>query len=147
MAASKWQIYNEAKKYLLTGDIDLNAVTLVMKVVASAGAATVSDYTRSTFASAGTALVWKASSTRHALDSVTITANPSAKSIRVDAADEVFTASAAVSGARFLVIGVSGGKALCWSKLSAATTIGAGSTMTVAFSASGIFELTGGVTA
>ena len=27
MAASKWQVYNEAKKYLLTGDIDLNTAT------------------------------------------------------------------------------------------------------------------------
>ena len=146
MAASAWKVYNEAKKYLLTGDIDLNTMTLVLKFVVSASAALVSDFTRSTFASTGTGVAWKAGSTRHALDSVTVTAGASAKEIRLDAADEVFTASVAVSNARFMVIGVSGGKALCWSKLSAATTIAAGATATVQFNASGIFGLTGGTT-
>lgn len=146
MAASAWKVYNEAKKYLLTGDIDLNAVTLVMKAVVSASGALVSDFTRSTWASTGTGVAWKSGSTRHALDSVTVTAGASAKVIRLDAADEVFTASTAISAARYLVIGVSGGKALCWSKLSAATNIGAASTLTVQFNAAGIFELSGGVT-
>lgn len=146
MAASAWKVYNEAKKYLLTGDIDLNTATLVMKAVVSASAAKASNFTLSTWASTGTGVAWKSGSTRHALDTVTVTAGASAKVIRFDAADEVFTASTAVSGLRYLVIGISGGKALCWSKLSAATTVGAGSTLTVAFSATGIFELTGGVT-
>ena len=146
MAASAWKVYNEAKKYLLTGDIDLNAVTLVLKFVVSASGALVSDFTRSTFASTGTGVAWKSGSTRHALDSVTVTAGASAKVIRLDGADEVFTASVAVSNLRYMVIGVSGGKALCWSKLSANTAISAGATATVQFNASGIFELSGGVT-
>jgi len=146
MAASAWKVYNEAKKYLLTADIDLNAGTLLMKIVHSSSAAKVSDFTLSTWASTGTGLAWKSGSTRHALDSVTVTAGGSAKVIRLDAADEVFTASTAITGARYLVIGITGGKALCWSKLSAATNVGAGSTLTVQFNASGIFELSGGVT-
>ena len=147
MAASKWQVYNEAKKYIMNGTLDLDTATWVMKVVASASAALVSDYTRSTWASTGTGLVWKASSTRHALDTVSVKSAGNASTWKLDCADEIFTASAAVNGARFLVIGISGGKALCWSKLSAATDVGAGSTLTVTFNANGIFTVSGGTTA
>ena len=147
MAASKWQVYNEAKKYMLNGTLDLDTNTFVMKVVKAASAALVSNYTRSTFASAGTGVAWKASSTRHALDTLVVTAGGTASTMKFDAADEVFTASAAITAVQYLVIGISNGKALCWSKLSASTNIGAGSTLTVAFNTSGIFTLSGGSTA
>jgi hypothetical protein len=43
---------------------------------------------------------------------------------------------------------VSNGKAIAWCKMSsAAFSVGAGSTLTVQINASGVFELTGGVTA
>ena len=147
MAASAWRVYSEAKKYLLTGDIDLNTSPLRMKICKGTKAAAVSDYTRSTFASL-THETTNLTTPLRTLTNVAVTAGASAKEIKFDFDDEVWTASGgAITSVQYAVIGVSGGKALAWCKLSTgAIDIGSGSTLTITINASGAFTLTGGVT-
>jgi predicted Zn-dependent protease len=147
MAASAWRVYNEAKKYLLTGDLDLNAGLMRMKILKATKAAAVSDYTRSTFASL-THETTNLTTPLRTLTNVAVTAGASAKEIKFDFDDEVWTASGgAITSVQYAVIGVSGGKALAWCKLStAAIDIGSGSTLTITINASGAFTLTGGTT-
>lgn len=147
MAASAWRVYNEAKKYLLTGDIDLNTSAMRMKICKGTKAAAVSDYTRSTFASL-THETTNLTTPLRTLTNIAVTAGASAKQIKFDADDEIWTASGgAITSIQYAVIGVSGGKALAWCKLStAAIDIGSGSTLTITLNASGIFDLTGGTT-
>ncbi len=148
MAASKWQVYNEAKKYLLTGDLDLNAGLMRMKLLKGTKAAAVSDYTRSTFASLPHITSALATPLR-TLTNVAVTAGASAKEIKFDFDDEVWTASGGnITSIQYAVIGVSGGKALAWCKLSsAAFAVTDTNTLTIQINASGAFTLTGGVTA
>jgi len=147
MAASAWRVYNEAKKYLLTADLDLNATTVRVKLVKGTAAANVSDYTRSTFASITGAPV-NVSPNSKSLAGLAITAGSSAKEIKFDATDPVWTASGGdATSIQYAVIGVSGGKALAWCKLStAAFSVTNTNTLTVQFNASGIFTVTGGTT-
>jgi hypothetical protein len=72
------------------------------------------------------------------------TVGASAKSYKLDANDLVFTASgSSLNNVKFAVIGVNGGKALCWSKLStAAFTVTSPNTLTIQFHALGILTLT-----
>lgn len=144
MAASAFQIYNEAKKYIGNGTIQLGISTLKMKLANSASNA--STFTLSTFAS----ITGEISATGgyvaggRALASVVWTIGASAKQYMLDAADLVFTASgAALTNVKFAIIGISGGKCLCWSKLSTSQfTVTTGNTMTVQFAAAGILTLT-----
>lgn len=146
MAASAWKVYTKAKKKLLTGLIDLDAGALRMKVVASASAALVSNFGRSTFASCGTAISWATAALRSVTSPAITVISAGATTVKFDIADVVFTASASVGGARYLVIGESAGDALCWSKLSAATNVTASNTLTVQINTAGVFTLTGGTT-
>ena len=150
MAASAWRVYNEAKKYLLTADLDINAATMRIKLIKGTAAANVSDYTRSTWASLVglTAPGNIPGSAVQSLTGLAVTAGASAKEIKFDATDPVFTASGGTATSiQYAVIGISGGKCLAWCKLStAAFAVTTGNTLTLQFNASGIFTLTGGVT-
>jgi len=77
-----------------------------------------------------------------------VTAGASAKVIRFDAADVVFTASTASAfSVKYAAIYVSGGKALCWCQLSTSGfSVTASNTLTIQMNASGIWELSGGIT-
>ena len=145
MAASAWRAYNEAKKYLLTADLDLNAATMRIKLVKGTAAANVSAYTRSTFASI-TGL--PSNTSVKALTDPIVTALAGSATIKFDATDMVFTASGGdATSVQYAVIGISGGKALGWCKLStAAFAVTSGNTLTIAFNANGIFTLAGGTT-
>ena len=145
MAASAWRAYNEAKKYLLTADLDLNAATMRIKLVKGTAAANVSAYTRSTFASI-TGL--PSNTSVKALTDPIVTAIAGSATIKFDATDMVFTASGGdATSVQYAVIGISGGKALGWCKLStAAFAVTSGNTLTIAFNANGIFTLAGGTT-
>lgn len=147
MAASAWRVYNEAKKYLITGDIDLNTSLMRMKLLKGTKAAAVSDYTRSTFASL-THETTNITTPLRTLTNIVVTAGTSAKEIKFDFDDEVWTASGGtITSLQYAVIGVSGGKALAWCKLStAAFSLTDTSTVTIATNASGAFTLTGGIT-
>jgi len=130
----------------LTGGSDLAAGALRRKTVVSASAAAVSNFARSTFNSCGTAVSWTGADVRSLANIVVSKISANATTIKFDCSDITLTASGALTGIRFLVIGESGGDALAWSKLSAATNVGAGSTLTVQFNTAGIFTLTGGTT-
>ena len=147
MAASAWRVYNEAKKWLLTGVVDLDTSLMRMKICKGTKAAAVSDYTRSTFASL-THESTNITTPLRTLTNVAVTAGASAKEIKFDFDDEIWTASGgAVNSIQYAVIGVSGGKALAWCKLSTdAIDIGSGSTLTVTIHANGAFTITGGTT-
>lgn len=140
MAASAFQLYNEAKKYLLTADIDLNAALLKAQLHKSTSNA--STFTLSTLASVSVPVTGGGYAAK-TLGSIAVTAGASAKQIKFDAADLVWTASgSAIVSIMYLVLGVEGGKALCWSKLTTAVfTLSTGNTLTVAFNAAGIFTL------
>ncbi len=150
MAASAWRVYNTAKIYLLTGDLDLNAATMRIKLIKGTAAANVSDYTRSTWASlvALTAPGNIPASAVQSLTGLVVASGASAKIIKFDATDPVFTASGgSATSIQYAVIGASGGKALAWCKLSASPfAVTTGNTVTVQMNASGIFTLSGGVT-
>ncbi len=146
MAAAAWKVYSEAKKYLLTADLDLNAGAVMMGLFKASSNA--STFTLSTGASVTVPCSLGLITQKKTLGSVTVTAGASAKVIRFDCADVVFTASTASAfSVLYAVIYVSGGKALAWSKLSTSGfSVTATNTLTVSINASGIFELTGGVT-
>jgi len=78
------------------------------------------------------------------LTSVVVTTGASAKQIKFDAADSVFTASGGnVGSIMYSVIYQSGGKLLAWAKLStSAFTVTSGNTLTNQYSSSGIITIT-----
>jgi hypothetical protein len=57
------------------------------------------------------------------------------------------TSRLTVTSIQYTVLGISGGKALAWCKLSSAVfSLSAGNTLTITPNSSGIFTLTGGTT-
>lgn len=145
MAASKWQVYHEAKKYFLNGGIDLDSAAIRMKLVKGTGAAAVSNYTRSTFASAGTAVTVSGNTTVRTPAALSVKQLNGSQTISFDSDNVVFTASGSQTSIQYAVIGVSGGYAIGWCKLTTSpVSLGAGSTLTITINASGYFTLTGG---
>lgn len=146
MAASAWRVYNEAKKYLLDDTIPLSTAAIRMKLVKGTDAATVSNYTRSSFASStGTAITVSGNTTVRTPGSIVIL-SVNASTYALDSADVVFTMSAQKTSILYAVLGVSAGKAIAWCKLTTTGTItvNAGSTLTVTIHANGYFTLSGG---
>ena len=143
MAASSWQIYNESKKYLGNGTIQLGTTAMKMKLCTSASNA--STFTLSTFASITGEISARGGYVAggRSLGGLAWTVGASAKQYKFDSTDLVFTASgSALNNVKFAVIGTSGAKALCWSKLSTSQfTVTTGNTLTVQMAAAGIFTL------
>ena len=148
MAAGAWVIYNEAKKYLMDGSIDLDGDTWHLSLYTSASnAATatlsvISEVTNEVTSGNGY------SSSGKALTGVTWATGASASEMRFDCTALIFTASGGtIPNVKFAVIwklGASAGarKLLCYSQLSTSQfTIGTGNTLTITPSANGIFEL------
>lgn len=147
MAASAWVLYNEAKKYFLTGDIDLNAATLRMGLYTSASnaaTATLSTHAGVTgevteangYSSSGKALTY------------TFSVGASASEYRFDATAVIWTATGgSITNVKYAVIfqeGASAGarKLVCYSQLSTGQfTVTIGNTLTISTPANGIFEL------
>ena len=144
MAATAFALYNEAKKYIGGADLDLNGATFKLKLCTSASNA--ETLTLSTFASVTSEISATGgyAANGKALADVVLTVGASAKQYKFDATDLVFTASgAALNNIKYAVIGVSGGKALCWSKLTTSQfTLSTNNTLTIAFNTAGIFTLT-----
>jgi len=148
MAASAWKVYHEAKKYLLTADLDLDAGLVRVKLVSGASAAVVSDFTKSAFTSAGTGIpILLSGATKVRTPTNLSIRNSSNSAVVLDFDSVIFTASAALNSILYAVIGVSGGKALAWTKLtsSGVITLTAGSTLTITPNAA-VFSITGGTT-
>ena len=146
MATSAFRLYNEAKKYLLTADLDLNSTA--MRIGLFNGG--VSSYTLSTWASLITAgnPVSGGGYAAKSLTGLAVTAGASAKVIKFDASDKVWTASGGnFVSVGYLAVGISGGKALGWVQLTTTPfTLSDGNTLTIQWNASGLFTLSGGVT-
>lgn len=145
MSAAAWKVYNLAKKYLNNGTIDLDAATLRMKLCKSTSNA--STFTLSTFASVGTPVSGGGYTGIKSL-TASVIQGVSAKVYKFTYGNVVFTASGAdVTSIMYAVIGVSGGKAICWSKLStAAFSVTSTNTLTVGADATGgAFTISGGV--
>lgn len=148
MAASKWQVYKTAKKYLITGDIDLDAGTVRMKIIKGTKAATVSNYARSTFASLTHIATAGISQAIMTVSGYAIT-SLNASQFMFDSTAVIFKATGSnLTSIQYAVIGISNGKAIAWCKLStAAFQLSDGNTLTITPNASGYFTLGGGVTA
>ena len=147
MAAAAWVVYNEAKKYLMQGDIDLNASTVKMTLHTSASNAATA--TLSTYGSVSNELT-EANGYSSSGKSLTYTwtAGASASEIRFDATAVIWTATggniASIKYAVLWVTGASAGarKLLAYSTLTTSQfTLSSGSTLTITPSANGIFEL------
>lgn len=140
MASSAWSVYNEAKKYIMNGTIDLDTTTLRIKLCGSASNA--ATLTLSTFASIGT----EASGGGYGhktLSSVSVKTIASAKSYSFTCAQVVFSAVATnITGIKFAVIGVSTGNVIAYCKLSASQfNVTAGNTLTITPATNGIFTV------
>ena len=143
MAASAFQFYNKAKKYIGNGTIVLGTAAFKLKLTTSASNA--STFTLSTFASVtseiGTSGGYVANG--KALATMVWTVGASAKQYKFDADDLLWTATGGpLTNVKFGVVGVSGGKALCWSKLSTSQfTVTINNTLTIVFNSAGLFTL------
>lgn len=143
MAAGAWTFYNEAKKYLMTGDIDLDTDVFYMSLHTSASNAATA--TLSTYASINNQVANANGYTTggKTVSATTWAAGASASEFRFDSTAVVWTASGgSIANVRYAVIRESGGKALCYSALSTGQfSVTDTNTLTVTPSANGIFEL------
>jgi hypothetical protein len=147
MAAGAFTFYNEAKKYLMDGSIDLNTSTFRMGLYTSASNATTATLSRHDQVTNEVTEATGYSSSGKAL-TVTWSVGASASEYRFDATALIWTATGGnIANVKFAVIFIEGASAgarklLCYSQLSTAQfTVTSGNTLTVTPSANGIFEL------
>ena len=143
MAATAWLLYNAAKKYIGNGTIVLGTSAFKLKLTTSASNA--STFTLSTFAGVTGEISARGGyvANGRALASMIWTVGASAKQYKFNSADVVITASgSSLVNVKYAVIGLSGGKALCWSRLSTAQfTITSPNTLTIQMASTGIFTM------
>ena len=152
MAASAWQLYNEAKKYIGNGTITLGAGVFKMvlaKAASNASTFTLSAYSEITnevaaaggYATGGRALV-------PATGQWVQGASAKQQKFTMSSIGLAFTASgASIENIKFAVLrnstGSGAGKLLCWCKLSSSQfTVASPNTLTVLPATTGIFTLT-----
>lgn len=148
MAASAWQLYNDGKRYIGNGTIQLGVGNFKMALFRSAS--NVSTFTLSTFASltneisatggyvtGGKALV-------PATGQWTVGASAKQMKFTYSTVGLTFTASGApLTNVKYAVIYQSGGKLLCFCQLSSSQfTVSSPNTLTVLPAATGVFTLT-----
>lgn len=145
MAATAWKIYAKAKEYLGDGTIQLGTNGFKMALFASGNASTItlSTYAQVTgeigtsggYASGGKFLVPSAG---------TWTLSGSTVKFTYSTVGLTFTASGGpLTNVKYAVIYQSGGKLLCWSRLSSAQfTVASPNTLTILPAAAGVFTLT-----
>ena len=148
MAASAWQLYNNGKRYIGNGTIELGVGNFKMALFTSAS--NTSTFTLSTFASltseisatggyvtGGKALV-------PATGQWTVGASAKQMKFTYSTVGLTFTASGApLTNVKYAVIYQSGGKLLCFCQLSSAQfTVASPNTLTVLPAATGVFTLT-----
>lgn len=148
MAAGAWSFFNEAKKYIGSGDIDLNGSTFRMGLYTSASNAATATLSRHDEVTNEVTEANGYSSSGKALAAVTWTAGASASEFRFDCTAVIWTATGGnIANIKYAVIFIEGASAgarklLAYSQLSSAQfTITTGNTLTVTPSASGVFEL------
>jgi hypothetical protein len=148
MAATAWQLYNNGKRYIGNGTIQLGVNNFKMALFTSAS--NTSTFTLSTFAS----LTSQISATGGYVDGGKAlvpgtgqwTVGASAKQMKFtySTVGLTFTASgSSLNDIRYAVIYQSGGKLLCFCQLSSAQfTVSSPNTLTVLPAATGVFTLT-----
>jgi hypothetical protein len=141
MAAGAWVVFNEAKRQLLNGQLDLDGATLKMylcKVAASLS----NNLTLSVYSQLGNFVSGGGYTGAKTLSSVSVRMSTVGTAV-FDCADVIFTASGAdVTSITYAVIAVSGSEVLCFSRLSSsAFSVTSGNTLTVQINAGGIFQL------
>ena len=148
MAASAWQLYNNGKRYIGNGTIELGVGNFKMALFTSASNA--STFTLSTFASLTSEISATGGYTGggKALPPATgqWTVGASAKQMKFtySTAGLTFTASgSSLNNIKYAVIYQSGGKLLCFCQLSSSQfSVSSPNTLTVLPAATGVFTLT-----
>ena len=152
MAATAWQLYNSAKKYIGNGTITLGAG--VFKMVLAETASNASTFTLSTYASVTNEIGAAGGYVTGGRDLVpataqwTVGASAKQQKFSMSAVGLAFTASgASLVNIRYAIIrnstGAAAGKLLCFCQLSASEfTVTSPNTLTVLPAATGIFTLT-----
>jgi hypothetical protein len=152
MAASAWQLYNSAKKYIGNGTITLGAG--VFKMVLATSASNTSTFTLSTYASVTNEIAATGGYVTGGKNLVPATAiwttGASAKQMKftMSSVGLAFTASgASLTNIKYAIIrnstGATAGKLLCFCQLSSSQfTVTSPNTLTVLPAATGIFTLT-----
>ena len=152
MAASAWQLYNSAKKYIGNGTITLGAG--VFKMLLATSASNASTFTLSTYASVTNEISATGGYTAGGKNLVPATAQwtvgASAKQMKftMSTVGLAFTASgASLTNIKYAIIrnstGATAGKLLCFCQLSSSQfTVTSPNTLTILPAATGIFTLT-----
>jgi len=152
MAASAWQLYNSAKKYIGNGTITLGAG--VFKMLLATSASNASTFTLSTYASVTNEISATGGYTTGGKNLVPATAywtvGASAKQMKftMSTVGLAFTASgASLTNIKYAILrnstGATAGKLLCFCQLSSSQfTVTSPNTLTVLPAATGIFTLT-----
>ena len=148
MAATAWAFYNSFREKLGEGDFDLSgtSVNFTMSLHTSAASANATNAVLSTYASIANEV---AAGNGYATGGLSVSgrtwaAGASAGVFRFDSTAVVWTATGGdVDSVKFAIIYQSGGKLVCYSKLSTSQfNLTEDNTLTVTPSANGIFELT-----
>jgi hypothetical protein len=152
MAATAWQLYNSAKKYIGNGTITLGAG--VFKMVLAQTASNASTFTLSTYASVTTEVAAAGGYVTGGRNLVpataqwTVGASAKQQKFTMSAVGLAFTASGAnLVNVRYAILrnstGAAAGKLLCFCQLSSTQfTVTSPNTLTVLPAATGIFTLT-----
>ena len=152
MAASAWQLYNEAKKYIGNGTITLGAG--VFKMVLAKAASNASTFTLSAYSEITNEVAAAGGYVTGGRDLVPATAQwtvgASAKQMKftMSSVGLAFTASgASIVDIKYAILrnstGATAGRLLCWCQLSSANfTVASPNTLTVLPATTGIFTLT-----
>ena len=148
MAATAWAFYNSFREKLGEGDFDLSgtSVNFTMSLHTSAASANATNPVLSTYASIANEVANGNGYTTggKSVSGRTWAAGGSAGVFRFDSTAVVWTATGGdVDSVKFAIIYQSGGKLVCYSKLSTSQfNLTQDNTLTVTPSANGIFELT-----
>jgi len=146
MAATAWSFYNSFREYIGNGQFDLDgtSVGFYLALHTSAASALVNTNTLSTQASLANEV---ASGNGYTTGGASVTsrtwASVATDKYRFDSTAVVWTATGGtIANIKYAVVYQSGGKLVCFSKLTSAQfTLAEDNTLTVTPSASGIFEL------
>lgn len=146
MVAGPWTFYNNAKKHLMDGQIDLDTNTFRMSLYTSASNAGTLTLSTRTSVNNEVSEANGYSSSGKPLASITWAVGASATEMRWNCAALVWLAAVGnIANVKYAVIWQSSGvadKLLCYSQLSTAQfNVTPGNTLTVTPSANGIFEL------
>ena len=152
MAASAWQLYNEAKKYIGNGTITLGAG--VFKMVLAKAASNASTFTLSAYSeitnevAAAGGYVTGGRNLVPATAQWTVGASAKQMKFTMSSVGLAFTASGAnLVDIKYAILrnstGAAAGRLLCWCQLSSSNfTVSSPNTLTVLPAATGIFTLT-----